>query len=286
MVALGACGPERMVYGAPRDLLLGLRFIGGNGHLIAAGGKVVKNVSGYDMTRLIVGSAGTLGLITVVTTRVAVLPARCTAISAYGSLETCARNATEILCAMLRPVFVALRPAAEGEASSDWMLSVGFEGFPQTVDYQLAQSGDMLQKGGLGDLNHVDYDMYDGLFAENYKQISQSAFVLRADLPLHRLTEFINSLTTQIPLIPLVVDYGCGRILAGAAEVSDAAWSRLCDLANAQDGHVLMEKAPTGFKTRHDVFGALRPEWKLVHRIKDALDPQHLFAPGSLPGRI
>ena len=62
IVALGACGPERAYYGAPRDRLLGLKFVSGSGRHISAGGKVMKNVAGYDITRLLSGSAGTLGL--------------------------------------------------------------------------------------------------------------------------------------------------------------------------------------------------------------------------------
>jgi glycolate oxidase subunit GlcD len=77
MVALDASGPERMLYGAPRDLLLGLRFISGRGKIISAGGKVVKNVAGYDMTRLLTGSAGTLGFITTLTCRLATIPEYC-----------------------------------------------------------------------------------------------------------------------------------------------------------------------------------------------------------------
>jgi FAD/FMN-containing dehydrogenase len=63
-------------------------------------------------------------------------------------------------------------------------------------------------------------------------------------------------------------------------------WSRLCDLGNQLGGHLIMEKAPVEFKNHHDVFGMARPEWKVMHRIKDALDPHHVFAPGRLPGKV
>jgi len=69
------------------------------------------------------------------------------------------------------------------------------------------------------------------------------------------------------------------------SDLSDDDWTRLCDLAKNAQGHVLLEKAPAEFKERHDVFGPVRPEWKLMHRIKDALDPHNIFAPGRLPGK-
>ncbi|MGD9010611.1 MAG: FAD-linked oxidase C-terminal domain-containing protein, partial [Desulfobacteraceae bacterium] len=85
IVALGHCGPERVSYGAPRDLLLGLRFLNAEGEGINAGGRVVKNVAGYDMTRLMTGSAGTLGLITQATFRVAAIPEQCRAQKGRGT---------------------------------------------------------------------------------------------------------------------------------------------------------------------------------------------------------
>jgi len=81
----------------PPGLLLGLWFVDGRGRLIRAGGKVVKNVAGYDMTRLIAGSAGTLGVITQVTLKTATRPERCAAISAEGPLDACANLALEVL---------------------------------------------------------------------------------------------------------------------------------------------------------------------------------------------
>ena len=108
LVALAACGPERLLYGAPRDLLLGLRFINSAGNLISAGGRVVKNVAGYDITRLITGSAGTLGFITEATWRVSTLPQRCAAITAEGSLDACAAAALEVLKSNCLPVFADL----------------------------------------------------------------------------------------------------------------------------------------------------------------------------------
>ena len=106
VVALGACGPERAVYGAPRDLLLGLRFVSGKGLVIKTGGRVVKNVAGYDLTRLMAGSAGTLGFITRATFRVAMIPESCMAVTADGDLEACAAMATALVTANRIPAFV------------------------------------------------------------------------------------------------------------------------------------------------------------------------------------
>ncbi|MEK6195338.1 MAG: hypothetical protein N2F24_14055, partial [Deltaproteobacteria bacterium] len=58
------------------------------------------------------------------------------------------------------------------------------------------------------------------------------------------------------------------------------------DLSAKLDGHALMERAPDDFKQNNDVFGQPRPEWRLMHTLKNVLDPGDIFAPGRLPGRV
>ena len=289
VMALASCGPERMHYGAPRDVVLGLRFINGSGQKISTGGKVVKNVAGYDLTRIMIGSAGTLGLITEVTCRIATIPQRCTAISAKGSLSACTALASEVITSRLTPVFVVLIPQNDGNAEIErlsWDLVIGYEGLDKTVEEQLKRTEILLEKQGLALRDPADYAVQDGIFKNVYKQLAQSAFILRGDVPLDQVAGFAKSLNDRLPEAKLFLDGGCGRILAGFEDLQDGIWDQICDLGNQLDGHVVMEKAPVEFKKRHDVFGSERAEWKVMHRIKAALDPHHIFAPGRLPGKV
>ena len=289
VMALEACGPERMHYRAPRDLVLGLRFIDGLGQKISTGGKVVKNVAGYDMTRLIIGSAGTLGLITEVACRVMTIPECCTAISAAGSLAACATAAGELVISQLSPVFVAAFPGSREDAeieSVNWKLMIGFEGFEKIVSEQLKRAGSMLEEAGLQLQNQQEYPVQDGIFGDIYSALGQSAYVLRADLPLDELTGFVTKLGDRLKSTDMLLDFGCGRILAGFDVMPDDRWGRLCDLGAQLGGHLMMDKAPIAFKEQNDVFGKRRPEWKIMHRIKAALDPHSIFAPGRLPGKV
>jgi glycolate oxidase FAD binding subunit len=289
VMALASCGPERMHYGAPRDLVLGLRFINGSGQKISTGGKVVKNVAGYDLTRIMIGSAGTLGLITEVTCRIATMPQRCTAISAEGSLSACTALASEVITSKLTPVFVVLIPQNDGHAEIErlsWDLVIGYEGLDKTVEEQLKRTEILLEKHSLVLRDPVDYSVQGGIFENVYKELAQSAFILRGDVPLDQVAGFAKPLNDRLPEAKLFLDGGCGRILAGFEDLQDGIWDQICVLGNQLDGHVVMEKAPVEFKKRHDVFGTERPEWKLMHRIKAALDPHHIFAPGRLPGKV
>ncbi|MGB5747767.1 MAG: FAD-linked oxidase C-terminal domain-containing protein, partial [Desulfobacterales bacterium] len=283
LVALAACGPERMAYGAPRDLLLGLRYIDGRGRQVTAGGRVVKNVAGYDMTRLITGSAGTIGFISEATWRVSTIPERCAAITASGSLDACTAIALEIVQSKLSPIYVTCLP---DNGSADWKIVVGFEGFSKTVDYQLEKCGIVLGAANLKSMEGADYPVHAGRFGDVYQEMSQSPFILRADFHLDRVADFVNALDGRPAMSRVLLDFGCGRILAGLDALGNDDWKRICELTDQRGGHGLLVKAPDDFRKQHDVFGTQRPEWKVMHRIKAALDPDNIFAPGSLPGKV
>jgi glycolate oxidase subunit GlcD len=289
IVALGACGPERLRYGAPRDLLLGLKFVSGTGTLISAGGRVVKNVAGYDVTRLMAGSAGTLGLLVELTFRVHALPSRCLAASGTGSLAQCATAAAALLRSRLEPVFVvavpdhpSLRP---GDAGA-WQLTAGFEGFPETVEVQAERCRALIEEKGMHGRPARDYSPRAGAWGEPLDALGQAPFLLRADLPLDGVAGFLSARGELLRAAAVVADFGCGRITAAAPALADDAWEQCCRAACQAQGHVILEKSPREFRRRHEVFGVKSPDWPLQERIKAALDPGRVFAPGRMPGRV
>jgi glycolate oxidase subunit GlcD len=285
IVARGASGPERLAYGAPRDLLLGLRFVNGRGHLVQAGGRVVKNVAGYDMTRLLAGSAGTLGFITRVTLRTAMLPHGCTTLKARGSLEVCSQLASEILESNLTPVFVTAFAQEQSQANGASMW-IGYEGFPETVEDQLARTGRLSEKLGLISRESANYPVHEGCFGGFYVQLERLPFILEGDVALDQVTGLTRTLHEELPGGTVLMDFGCGRILAGLDQLTDEAWSRLGHSASAVDGHLLLVKAPAAFKQRHDVFGVAQATWRLTRRVKETMDPQRLYVSGRLPGKL
>jgi FAD/FMN-containing dehydrogenase len=283
IAATGAFGPERLAYGAPRELLLGLRFVDGRGRPISAGGRVVKNVAGYDMTRLIAGSAGTLGLITRVTMKTATRPERCALASACGGPEACGGLATQVLGSSLGAAFVA---AAPDNGGGSWRLSIGFEGFSETVDAQLSRARSLFEKAGFHSAAAEAYDVLTGPFGGLYERITGCRFIVRMTVPPDKTAEAAAILLRETRAEELLVDFGSGRILAGSSELADAAWQAIGRRQGELGGHAVLEKSPDEFRELHDVFGPLQPEWSLMHRVKAILDPKHVFAPGRMPGRV
>jgi FAD/FMN-containing dehydrogenase len=259
------------------------------GESILCGGKVVKNVAGYDMTRLMAGSAGTLGFITQVTLRVAMLPERWAALAGEGTLKACADAAAAILSSNIAPVFVAALPVAaeeSGPGAADWTLLCGCEGFGQVIDDQLARIAMLYREMGLGHPVSKAYDIYEGCFREAYGHMRRLPFVMRADLPPDAVAGFMEELAGPRAAFPCVLDWGCGRIWLAMEDLGDKDWLRMCNLAASCRGHVVLVQASEAFKQRHDVFGPPRPEWRIMHRIKAELDPLSIFSPGHLPGRV
>ncbi len=290
LAALGTCGPERMRYGAPRDLALGLKFVSGEGRLIAAGGRVVKNVAGYDLTRLLIGSMGTLGLITELTFQVASLPECCVAQVAKGSPQQCAAAATELLCSRLDPTFViglpdepALRIGGQVTGNGDpWQLIAGFEGFEETVTFQTEGCRTMFDGAGLDVGESRKYAVREGLCGEYFDLLGRGAARMRADLPLDRVSAFLSAAVEKLGSASVLVDFGCGRVTASDESSTDDTWKHFCDTARSAGGHAVLEKVPRESADGASVFGPPRADWPMMQRIKAALDPHDVFAPGRL----
>src|SRR5262245_55087975 len=140
LLAAGASGPLRLGYGTPRDWVLGMRVALGDGRLVKSGGKVVKNVAGYDAHKLHIGALGTLGVIVAATFKVAPLPER------LGSLrlvcrarEEALRLAERLRARPLAPASLALldRVASRDGATHETVLAARFVGVATAVERQL-----------------------------------------------------------------------------------------------------------------------------------------------------
>ena len=120
-VSLNAGGPRGVKYGVTRDYLLGLEVVLPSGEIIKTGGKTLKNVSGYDLTRLLCGSEGTLGIFTEIILRLVPLPsAKTTLQAAYGDLDDAATTVTAIMAAGMVPTTLELMDRTVLDVISDY----------------------------------------------------------------------------------------------------------------------------------------------------------------------
>jgi glycolate oxidase FAD binding subunit len=289
LLATGVAGPLRLRYGTPRDLLIGVTMIRADGAVARAGGKVVKNVAGYDTGKLLAGSYGTLGLITEATFRVHPAPA---AVS-YVSLDY-ARPAAAA-AALLGVASSTLAPAA---AELDWpghgapvSVAVLFEGDPAGVAQRAAGLRDQLAETAGQHLRTEDTPPpWWGAGAA----AAPDGTVLRIGFWASRLADvlgWIHGAAGPAGLDPAISGSGAAGVLHAAvppdappaAVAQFVAGLRAALPAGRASAVVLHAPAPVAAVV--DLWGPV-PSAALMRSLKDQFDPDHRMAPGRFAGGI
>jgi glycolate oxidase FAD binding subunit len=135
VIATATAGPLRAGFGPVRDHLLGLTIVTGDGRVLSPGGRVAKNVAGYDLTRLAAGSFGAFGLVAAVHLRLRITPQADRTLTATGSLDALWQAAVELARSGAAPAALELLSPAAGKRN-DWTLAIRLVGTAAAVDAQ------------------------------------------------------------------------------------------------------------------------------------------------------
>jgi glycolate oxidase FAD binding subunit len=294
VLATGMAGPRRLRYGAPRDLLTGMTVVRADGKVAKSGGKVVKNVAGYDLGKLFAGSYGTLGLIAEATFRLHPVPARV----AYISLEcaTAAAAAAAVAAAVesqLQASAVEIdRPSPGGRVGVCVLLEgSNTEGVPERVAGMLALLGDGATADG-----EAPAWWGHGPAAASDSTLIRIAFWSGA---LASVLDAMDGASSTAGLEPAVggspgagVLYTAVDSLAKPAAVAGfvTALRAAAGLAAPGSfppvrGSVVVLNAPPLVRAEVDVWGPV-PAAGLMRAVKDQFDPEHRMAPGRFAGGI
>src|ERR1700691_189510 len=147
LICAAHAGPLRLSEGTSRDLLIGIRFVGHGGNLVHGGGRVVKNVAGYDLMKLMGGSFGTLGIITEVTFKVRPIPPEyCLALIPYATAADAFAAARILNDALPLSNLDILSPslATRFDSTNQFLLLAGFSGSPLEIGYQAERIRDLV----------------------------------------------------------------------------------------------------------------------------------------------
>jgi glycolate oxidase FAD binding subunit len=312
-VATNSSGPKRYLYGTARDLILGMKVILANGEQNVWGGKTVKNVAGYDMNKLYIGSFGTLGIITEVTFRILPLPERETTLIAVFKEASAAFNAVSgILQSEILPSAVEIINSKGIETlglpfsreDRDTLLAVNFEGFDESVERQTKQAKKML-----GAFQALAIDLWEGPNQERFwtgvrdlESIvtfsSPDATSCKINLPVSETGGAFNLLkeaTDRIGVDAVLRCHGGSGIVYGDILLKDITHrtgelvkaltevrQKIRDLA----GDLVITRAPVSLKREIDVWGIPRKDFHLMLALKDRFDPHRLLNPGRFVGGI
>jgi glycolate oxidase FAD binding subunit len=293
-LATNASGPSRLLYGTARDLVLGMKVANPAGELVKSGGKVVKNVVGYDLNKMHIGGLGTLGVMVEVTLKVHPLPAaEATAGATFDDLDAAVAAAGRIYRSVLYPRAVELvrAPLPGVPGGRAWGVLVWCAGSPATVERQVRDATAWCREGGARETRRLDGDDHRALWAA----VSEFGRDLPEDTVLAKLT----ALPTRIPDLAaaagrahpdgapqLLAHAGSGVLYAALPGATVPALQALTRDAVALGGAAVLEAAPPAVRETLDVWGPTRDDFPLMQALKAQFDPQGTLNPGRFLGRL
>jgi glycolate oxidase FAD binding subunit len=292
MVATGRSGPFRLGYRTPRDSVLGLRLCLADGSLVRTGSRVVKNVAGYDLTRLMVGSLGTLAVVVQAFVRVAPLPRHSATVWLLLDDASAARAAGRAWQDDgLEPVALEYLDARAAEATglgSMAGLLAAFEDEPAAVEAQVAAARAL---AGASAMSTLAAEAALPLWARLHRRPGAAALLVRvsappADLPAAlQAVEAARGAAGRAPLATRAgVLVGSGHLWGEAGDVeADAAFVAAARAeAEGRGGALVLERAPLPLRARAGVFGRPPAAVERMKGVKAALDPAGILGPGRL----
>jgi len=291
LVATNGFGPRRTRYGSLRDLIIGVSLVRADGALAKGGGKVVKNVAGFDLPKMMVGSLGTLGLVATVTLRLHPLPE--VDVTLVAGKKT-ARDVRNLVAAMRD---AQLEPAAVAALSTGPLFEVAirFEGFPAGVAEQRDRLVPLVAKTS-GGACEVLPEAAARAFWERHDAL-RTAGPLRAKVAMlpSAFEEFPEGWSgtllrlleaPSVVLYPtLGISFFSGVPSPDPAQGAAALASARAALAPA-GGSLVLEEAPDGVRALVDPWGPPPPSFALMRALKDRLDPDGRLNPGRFVGGI
>lgn len=289
LMASNTNAPLRLRYGALRDLILATTVALADGRVIRAGRSVVKNVAGYDLPKVFVGSHGTLGLLTDVTLKL--IPAPRTQRTFCVPVDTLPLGAA--LAGQLMPqalvasaVLVAEGVLIPGLQTAPYTLIYTAEGVAEDVDTELDQVASTLRRAGVTQIAETNFTG-TAVWASHLQSSATDGLAVRIGVPQKALAETLANLpplTNQKNL----VDFGSGQIYVLLPPTELAAVQRwltaLRQLAQAQGGYAVIMAMPAGWRGTLDAWGYQPESLAIMRALKKRWDPAGILNAGVFVG--
>ncbi len=297
VIATNWSGSRRFGCGSMRDYLIGVTAVDASGRFFHAGGRVVKNVAGYDLCKLLVGSLGTLGVITEATLKLRPIPESTAVLwSSFESYEALDHALDRLTLSQARPVALDIFDSvAAGDVNSAMpidlpadrpVLCVGVEGIAREVDWQVSTLEGELARNSVKEVVTCRNDRADSLWQSmtNYVTNVESPLVFRANLLPSKTIPFINEACASG--FSIQSHAGNGIVLGHfrhelpSADEVMSILSKLRETAVQASGNLTVLSCPDDWKSSLELFGEPTDAWPLMKKIKANLDPHGLLNPG------
>ena len=285
VVAANSSGPRRYKYGTVRDLIIGITVVLADGTVAKAGGKVVKNVAGYDLSKLFTGSFGTLGVIADANFRLHPRPEAVRTVAVEVESSQAARDAAQaIVHSQVEATAVELHWGEETK-----LVSVLLESIPDGIGAKEEAASFLLKT--FGKVRTLDEE------ADDLRPPSTDSAGYEVDIkigaPPAELTSVLDSILNAAErrgaTVSMTGHAGSGVTYAGLSGEEDdlvGLVEEVREIRTRSGGSVIVRRAPASFKDKVDVWGPAGDYLGLTRRVKEKFDPGYFMNPGRFIGGI
>ncbi|MEL6160048.1 MAG: FAD-binding oxidoreductase [Cyanobacteria bacterium J06623_5] len=301
IVATADAGSLRQRYGGLRDMLIGVQFVRYDGEVARAGGRVVKNVAGYDLMKLMTGAYGSLGILSELTFRLYPVQAASRTIVLSGSVQAVAQAIAEVRMSGLTPIALDLTLADTAAAlmagltpsapTSHMALIARFQGISAGVEEQTER----LQK--VGKFHSLDYQQLEGeADTAFWRRVSG---LIEPHTVLCKVGMRPSALPALLTLLEKFAASGCEGLAHSSSGLGWVQWKRgegietlkaeieeVRSHCQNNGGFLTVLQAPVALKQSMDVWGYRGTALKVMGDIKAKFDPQRLLSPGRFVGGL
>lgn len=271
-------GPRRVSAGAARDHLLGFSGVNGRGEAFKSGGKVMKNVTGYDLSKLLAGSWGTLAVLDEVSVKVLPAPDQTRTLVLQGLAD---ETAVKAMCAAM-----GSSHDVSGAAHVDGRTALRLEGVAPSVEARLKGLRDLLTTTGatmdeLGTLESRAFwrDVRDVIPFSG----AQDAIIWKISCPPTEGPGIVARIEAQQPSAKAFYDWSGGLIWLSLPSSADADHSIVRSALGSMGGHATLIRAAANVRSSVPVFHPQPTALAaLASRVKESFDPKGLFNPGRM----
>lgn len=298
IVATADTGSLRQRYNSVRDMLLGLTFVRSDGQVAKAGGRVVKNVAGYDLMKLFTGSYGSLGMITQVTFRVFPIPEASQTVVLMGEPGAIAGATASLLGSALTPVSVDALTQQTCQALNltsvqGTALAVRFQGMQSSIEQQTQRTVELGESLGLTVVSDstLEADLWTNLRKLMTAEGQEAAITCKigvrpseAVAVLEQMNQILSAASAWYGQVHTAS--GIGRIVFSEASLSPDLLLKVRSLCEQHGGFLSILQAPVSLKQQVDVWGYPGNALDLMRKLKQQFDPASRLSPHRFIGGI
>ena len=289
IIATADTGSLRQRYRGVRDMLLGISLVRSDGKIAKAGGRVVKNVAGYDLMKLFTGSYGTLGIISQVTLRVYPIQEASGTVVLVGEREHIAKATQTLLSSALTPVAVELLSTnlvKELDLGKAVGLIVRFQTVIGSVEEQLQKLLEVGNSLGLNCTRYCDYEveLWNKLKQKIWHSHRKTEIICKIGVMPNQAVETLNQVALETGLGLIHAGSGLGELHFNS--VNPETILELRQWCESIGGFLTVLAAPLEIKQKLDVWGYNQNGLDIMRRIKQKFDPQNILNPHSFVGGI